>query len=223
MRTKVVFLLIISILFLSCFEPPVSQNGTLSFQTTINEDLMKSTTADTCLIEDLLWRFASFEVSTGRIIEGAPDTLEWISVYSDTTESWLSEFQFEAELASGTYRSIRLGMRNRNWWLCEWADSLIEIEDWNRDPAENLPEDTPYSYYDFRGCWYCDEADTFYNVALDESIADIVVGNGVAVDVTMNWNMYKIVLEEYLLTDSLYIVDWIIREGHDMIEWNVEY
>ena len=220
MRTKVFLLLIILTLFVSCFNPPTLTNGTINFQTSINDDLLKATSADTCLVEDLLWRFASFEVSTGRIIEGAPDTLEWIPVYSDTSESWLSEFGFEAELPIGTYRTLRLGMRNRNWWLCEWADSLIEVEDWNRDPNEVLPEDTPYSYYDFQGCWYCDNGE-FENVAPDESISDIMIYSGTMVNITMNWNLYQLVLNTASMPDTLWIEDWIIREGHDMIEWDI--
>ena len=147
--------------------------------------------------------------------------MEWIQVYFDTTESWLSEFAFEAELPIGTYRSMRLSMRNRNWWLCEWGDSLIE--DWNRPKWMYGPEEASYSYYDFRGCWYNEatHGDTFYNVAPDESISDINIYNGSIVNITMNWNLYQLVLNIDSMPDTLWIEDWIIREGHDMIEWSI--
>ena len=198
-------------------------NGTINFQTYINEDLMKPASKDTCFVEDLLWRFASFEISTGRIIGGAPDTLEWIPVYFDTTESLLSEFGFEAELPIGTYRTLCLGMRNRNWCLCEWGDSLMEIEDWNKPQWMYGPEEASYSYYDYCGCWYNEEThgDTFYNAAPDESISDIVIYNGSVINITMNWNLYQLVLNTDSMPDSLWIEDWIIREGHDMIEWDI--
>ena len=223
MRIRIICLLLISLLLFSCFQRG-PQNGTLNFRTAINEDLAKSTgtTSDTCLVEDLIWRFASFEVSTGRILAGAPDTLEWVSVYSDTTESRLSEFEFEAELEPGTYRSIRLAMRNRNWWVVDWEDSLIEVEDWNRSSAMYGPEETSYSYYDYRGCWYCDDG-AFENVAPDESAADILIWNGNTVYVVMNWNMHKLVLNMEDYPDSVQIRDWLIREGYDMIEWDVTY
>jgi hypothetical protein len=222
MRFKVILVLMISLMLISCFNPPETQTGTLSFQTTINEDLAKTTIADTALVEDLIWRFASFEISTERIVEGAPDTLHWIPVYSDTGETRLSEFSFETDLPAGTYRSIRLAMRNRNWWEVSWHDSLLIIEDWNRGEGY-APDETPYSYYDFQGCWYCDQADTFYNVAPDESIADIVIGTGDMVNVTMNWNLYKISFSQKADSDSLIATDWFIRDGHDMIEWQIEY
>lgn len=225
MRVKSVLFFLIILLLISCFDPSASTNGTLSFQTSINEDLLQKTTNDTCLVsvEDLLWRFASFEISTGRIIEGAPDTLEWLPVYFDTTESLLSEFGFEAELPAGTYRSLRLAMRNRNWWICDWNDSLVHVEDWNRPPEMYGPEETSYSYYDYRGCWYNEEAhgDTFYNVAPDESISDIVIYGGSTVRITMNWNLFQIVFTQKTESDSLIAIDWFIREGHEMIEWNI--
>jgi hypothetical protein len=225
MRTKIMLLFIISLLLISCFDPPVTANGTLNFNTSINEDLAKIAGNDTCqvLVEDLIWKFASFEISTDRIIEGAPDTLEWIQVYFDTTESRLSEFEFEAELPVGTYRSLRLAMRNRNWWLCDWDDSLVRVEDWNRSPQMYGPEEASYSYYDYQGCWYVEEAfgDTFYNVAPDESISDIMIYNGTTVNITMNWNLYQIKFTQKTGSDSLIAIDWFIREGHDMIEWNI--
>ncbi|MFA6617958.1 MAG: hypothetical protein WCT23_02695 [Candidatus Neomarinimicrobiota bacterium] len=221
MRTKILLFLLVSVLFISCFKPEV-QSGTLTFRSVLNEDLFKSSLLDTVVIKDLFWRFASFEVSTERIIEGAPDTLEWISVFSDTNESRLSEFQFEAELPPGTYRSLRLAIRNRNWWELEYNDSLVLVEDWNRDSVKYLAENTPYSYHNFQGCWYCDDG-TFLNVAPQETISDIVITNGDIVDVVMNWNMYKLVLDIDNMGNIRKIKDWIIRPGHDMIEWDVQY
>ena len=223
MRMRFIFPLLLVILLISCFGPPTAVNGTLSFQTSINEYLLKTAAVDTGYVQDLRWRFESFEISTGRIIEGAPDTLEWIPVYDDTTESWLSEFGFEAELPLGTYRSLRLAMRNRNWWQCTLEDSLIDVEDWNRPQWMYGPEEASYSYYDVHGCWYNESThgDTFYNVAPDESISDIEIYNGTMVNITMNWNMYKLVLYTDSLPDTLWIEDWLIREGHDMIEWDI--
>ncbi len=218
MKHLLLFLLV-TFLLISCFDPQV-QEGTLSFRTALNENLLKATSRDTVMVNDLLWRFVSFEVSRERIVADAPDTLEWISVYSDTSESRLSEFQFEAELPPGTYRSLRLAMRNRNWWELEYNDSLVLVEDWNRDSSEFLAEDTPYSYYDFQGCWYCDDS-AFINVAPQESVSDIVIGNGDIVDVIMNWNMYQLVLDIDEQGNIVGIEDWIIRPGYDMIEWDV--
>ncbi|MEA2077469.1 MAG: hypothetical protein U9O95_05575 [Candidatus Marinimicrobia bacterium] len=213
MRFRTLYLLLIFILVASCFEP-VSENGTLRFRAAMNEDLAKYTSNDTCLVQDLIWKFASFEVSTGSIISGAYDTLEWIGVYSDTSESRLTEFEFEAELSPGTYKSLRLAMRNRNWWIVELGDSLCEIVDYNR---EGDFEATPYSYYNFAGCWYCDQ-DTFdfQDGSENESVSNIVVNNGDIIDIVMNWNLYQLVLD-----DSLNILGWIVRAGHDMIEWDV--
>lgn len=213
-KNEIIFLFLISVLFVSCFDSGAGA-GTLQFSTSMNEDLAKENNRDTCNVVDLIWKFASFEVSTQQIIAGAPDTLEWISVYSDTSESRLTEFTFEKDLATGTYKSLRLAMRNRNWWEIEYADSVILVEDWNRDSSIVMPDDTPYSYYDDKGCWYCDEG-TFVNVAPLESVSEIVINDGSYIEVVMNWNMYQLVVDH-----ELHIQNWIIREGHHMIEWQI--
>jgi hypothetical protein len=50
-----------------------------------------------------------------------------------------------------------------------------------------------------------------------------VIGTGDMVNVTMNWNLYKISFSQKADSDSLIATDWFIRDGHDMIEWQIEY
>jgi hypothetical protein len=213
-KKEIMMLFFILVLFVSCFDSG-SGTGTLQFSTSMNVDLAKENNQDTCNVVDLIWKFASFEVSTQQIIAGAPDTLEWFSVYSDTSESRLTEFSFETEIEAGSYKTLRLAMRNRNWWEIEYGDTVVLVEDWNRDSSTVMPDDTPYSYYDDQGCWYCDNG-TFVNVAPLESVSEIVISDGSYIDMVMNWNMYQLVIDQ-----DLHIRDWIIREGHHMIEWKI--
>jgi len=219
MRYTLPFSLIIILILISCFEPEV-QNGTLHFSANFNQDfekriLIQDAEYDTCDTFDLLWKFASFEVSTDSIISGSPDTLNWISVYSDTSESRLSEFRFDVELSPGTYKTIRCAMRNRSWWILELGDSSIIRPNYNRSTSP--PDLIYYTYNDINGCWYCDDG-VFERQDTGETVENIIINNNSTVDITMNYNLSQIVLDS-----NLTIVDWITRDGHKMIEWNVKY
>jgi hypothetical protein len=219
MRYSLPCFLIIILILISCFKPEV-QNGTLHFSSGFIENLEKhivnqDAQYDTCDTFDLLWKFASFEISTDSIISGNSDTLNWISVYSDTSESRLSEFRFDAELPPGTYKTIRCAMRNRSWWVLELGDTSIMIPNDNR---RYLPPDSIYyTYNDINGCWYCDSG-VFESIDTAETVENIIINNNSAVDITMNFNLDKIILNS-----NLTVIDWITREGHEMIEWNIEY
>ena len=212
MRSKVLILLIILVLFVSCFEFQSSNEGTLRFRTSLNGSMPKMAKIDTLSVVDLIWYMASFEVSKDSVVAGAPDDLEWINVYSDTLESRLTEFNFEAELEAGVYKSIRMAMRNRAVWALESYDSLIYVTDYNRDGD---PEAIPYSYHTKDGRWYCDDG-SFELMASNETVSNIVAVENDVVSIVMNWYLSELVLD-----DSLNILDWIISEGHDMIEWDV--
>jgi hypothetical protein len=67
------------------------------------------------------------------------------------------------------------------------------------------------------GCWYCDDG-VFERQDTGETVENIIINNNSTVDITMNYNLSQIVLDS-----NLTIVDWITRDGHKMIEWNVKY
>lgn len=68
-------------------------------------------------------------VSMDVPVAGAPDDLEWHTLYQGDTVVYESQLELQQDLPAGNYRSLRLVMGNDFFWVCEFNDGVVELAD----------------------------------------------------------------------------------------------
>ncbi len=68
-------------------------------------------------------------VSMDVPVAGAPDDLEWHTLYEGDAVVYQSQLELQQDLPAGNYRSLRLVMGNDFFWVCEFNDGVVELAD----------------------------------------------------------------------------------------------
>lgn len=185
-----------------------AERGTLVVQYQIGEQKA----VHTCDILNNRQTLYSMAVSSGEVVEGAQDDLQWYTVYEGDGEPTLTtEKVFSAELPVGTYENYRIDQGNRVEWICSCDGTEITLPSLNVD---DLPPDAhaPMSVVNQDGCWGYDESGLFYLMAAGETAGGFEIRADGTTTVTIVVNMAALDWDD--ADDS---GDW--SEGDSLDNW----
>jgi hypothetical protein len=180
---------------------PTQEKGTLKFSTTVwNQYIAKAVKAlsktltatsspgdtNTCNLINLKSIMYKIEVSTGEIIEGKPDNLDWKTIYESSNEILHTELKISIDLPIGAYKSIKLTMSNRLSWICTLRGNTLEFPDLNS--SQLIPEAKILNWFGKEGLFLLD-ANNFKLVQPKEKLGLFEIRSGKITNVTLRMNI----------------------------------
>ena len=126
------------------------------------------------------------EVSTGEIIEGKPDNLDWKTIYESSNEILHTELKISIDLPIGAYKSIKLTMSNRLSWICTLRGNTLEFPDLNS--SQLIPEAKILNWFGKEGLFLLD-ANNFKLVQPKEKLGLFEIRSGKITNVTLRMNI----------------------------------
>lgn len=175
--------------------------GKIHFKCDMIEQSPKLSKVDTnlCAINNIKWTIEEIGVSTEPIVNGQPDDIGWEIIHINDSLKYFDEYDFDFELPVGDYQSIRIKMKNRAFWICDFGGQTYEFEDFNS--KDSLPDaDSPVNYFYSDGLHYLDPVNGFYLQTQDEKIGNIVIVDGGTT--TVNWVINMVSLEWYDVNEN---------------------
>ena len=168
--------------------------GVIHFKCDMIGSFTKSTMTDTnvCAITSIKWTIEEIAVSTEAIVDGETDDIEWTTILTNDQLKYFDDYEFSFELPVGNYPSIKIMMKNRGFWICEYNDTTYEFEDFNCSECDPDGE-SPVNYFYTDGLHYIDEDSIFYMQTENERIGGFEIKESKTT--TISWIINLVSLE----------------------------
>ena len=168
----------------------------------------------------------SIDVSTGDVVEGEVDTLDWMNIYTSSEELLASQRRITVDLPVGNYKTIRFYMRNKMYWVCVVDGDTVEFESYNFGELE--PGDTIVNVFSPQGLFYYDEEGCFVLGTETEKIGGFEIRENVTTNVTLRQNLLTLdwidADSNGVWSDGDMLDNWTSPEGIEtMVDFIVEY
>ena len=147
---------------------------------------------NTCALIDLRNAITSISVSTDAIIDGQTDNLNWTIIYSDTAQLLFTQRQISpVSLPVGSYKSIKIIMKNRIYWVCDFNSNTYEFEDFNCSSCDpNGFGPTNYFYSD--GLHELDSTNHFFLCTPNEKLGGFDILENQTTTLTWRFNVISL-------------------------------
>ncbi len=165
----------------------------------------KATLSDThtCNLIDGRHVLYSIAFATGDIVDGEPDTLDWITTYESSEEMLDSEREFSpVTMPIGNYKNIRIVQSNRVYFVGTLGSDTLELPNLNNSELE--PADSLLNICGENGMYVHDENNNFKLEAPDEKLGGFEMKSGKTTKLTIRVNIKTF--------------DWIDNDGNG--EWS---
>jgi len=180
-----------------------------------------------CTLNDFRVFIKNMWVTTGDVVEGQPDDLNWIEIYSSAEPvAWVSR-QIDIDLEVGTYQAYKFTWHNGFTWVCECESQGYELTD-TMDPNLSLDAyvtsiNTPH------GTYRVDGDNNFIVASEGEQVSPFEIRAGNITNVTWRFNAAGFDWDDvddsgdYNVGDELngFLADGI--ESNSMFDFLIEY
>jgi hypothetical protein len=200
-----------------------ADTGTVSMQGRLATASQKATYE--CALENPRILIRQLWVTTGEVVEGQPDTLDWVEIYSSNlAEAWEAR-QFSTQLPVGNYLAYKLRMKNEFEVGCGLDGQTYELRD---TMSGSIPLDADQvSINTSHGTYEIDANNNFTVMTSSEVVSPFEILPGQVTSITWQFNLVGF---DWVDTDDSSdfstgdtLVNYRAAPGSGIFEFIVEY